>query len=148
MMLHSAAHLFQDSDLHLQVRDVFDLHQMLETFGGAGFWPALTARAQALGLGRPLFYALRYSRKLFGTELPQTLLDATCQMAPRAMPLATMDLLVPPTLMPPEHGRGIGRRAASLALYMRSHWLRMPPLLLAAHLAHKAIRRRRDRAPV
>jgi hypothetical protein len=147
MMLHSAAHLFQDGDLNLQIRDVFDLHQMAQAFGEkAGFWPAVTERAHSLGLGRPLFYGLRYSTRLFGTEVPETLLGANSKMAPHALPLAAMDLLVPPTLMPPQHRRGIGRRAASLALYMRSHWLRMPPLLLAAHLARKAIRRRSGRA--
>jgi hypothetical protein len=147
MMLHSAAHLFQDGDLDMQIRDVFDLHQMAEAFGGnSGFWPILTARAHVLGLGRPLFYGLRYSRKLFGTQVPETLLDASSKMAPHLVSLAAMDLLVPSTLMPPQHRRGIGRRAASLALYIRSHWLRMPPLLLAAHLARKSIRRRGSRA--
>ena len=28
---------------------------------------------------------------------------------------------------------------ARRSLYIRAHWLRMPPLLLAYHLAHKAI---------
>ena len=31
--------------------------------------------------------------------------------------------------------RGIARKA----LYIRAHWLRMPPHLLAYHLAHKAL---------
>ena len=30
---------------------------------------------------------------------------------------------------------------ARRALYVRAHWLRMPPLLLARHLAVKALRR-------
>jgi hypothetical protein len=30
--------------------------------------------------------------------------------------------------------------AALLALYVRGHWLRMPPLLLARHLTIKALR--------
>jgi hypothetical protein len=29
---------------------------------------------------------------------------------------------------------------AHRALYLRAHWLRMPPLLLAYHLTHKALR--------
>ena len=31
--------------------------------------------------------------------------------------------------------------AARLALYVRGHWLRMPPRLLVPHLARKALRR-------
>ena len=34
-----------------------------------------------------------------------------------------------------------GSELARLFLYIRSHWLRMPPWLLARHLARKAIRR-------
>jgi hypothetical protein len=32
-----------------------------------------------------------------------------------------------------------GSRAALFALYVRGHWLRMPPLLLARHLFIKAL---------
>jgi hypothetical protein len=37
-------------------------------------------------------------------------------------------------------------RRARLGLYMRSHWVRMPPVLLARHLARKALRRRHGEA--
>jgi hypothetical protein len=49
-----------------------------------------------------------------------------------------MDALVGSTL-----GGGTERRTSisAFALYVRSHWLRMPPLQLARHLAHKAVTR-------
>ena len=37
---------------------------------------------------------------------------------------------------------------AALALYIRSHWLRMPPRLLLPHLARKAVQRLRTRLGV
>ena len=45
-----------------------------------------------------------------------------------------MDTLVERTV----HGRaGRGASLSAFALYLRSHWLRMPPLLLARHLLRK-----------
>ena len=35
--------------------------------------------------------------------------------------------------------------AALFALYVRAHWLRMPPLLLARHLTIKALKLHEDR---
>jgi hypothetical protein len=43
--------------------------------------------------------------------------------------------------------RHLGPATARHLLYIRSHWLRMPPLLLARHLATKAALRLRGPAP-
>jgi hypothetical protein len=58
--------------------------------------------------------------------------------APPAPVRWLMDRLVPLALLP-EHPAFQSRRAhlARLVLYMRSHWLRMPPWLLAYHLSYK-----------
>jgi hypothetical protein len=145
MMLHSAAHLFQDGDLHLRLRDLFDLHEMASVFGREpGFWAPLLARAETLELGRPLYYALRYCARLFGTEFPAETLPAIRAIAPLAPAQAIMDRLVPSTLIPPPGQPSVSRQAAALLLFIRSHWLRMPPLLLAAHLARKSLRRARE----
>ena len=145
MMLHSAAHLFQDGDLHLRLRDLLDLHEMAVCFGRApDFWPDLLARARALHLERPLYYALRYCARLFGTELPVETLAGLKAMAPPALARAIMDRVAPPTLIPPAARPTFSRQSAALFLYVRSHWLRMPPLLLAAHLTRKSLRRRRE----
>lgn len=49
-----------------------------------------------------------------------------------------MDRLIPLALFPehPDFPRQHAARAR-LLIYIRSHWLRMPPLLLARHLGYK-----------
>lgn len=148
LMLHSAAHLFQDGDLHLRLRDLFDLHEMAAEFGrGPGFWPVLLDRAKTLHLGRPLYYAMRYCGRLFGTEIPPEVAGGLKAMGPPVFSRVVMDRVVPSTLIPPAARGGAARQAAALFLYIRSHWLRMPPLLLAAHLARKSLRRAREARP-
>lgn len=145
MVLHSAAHLFYDGEIAGGLRDLLDLHQMLGGFGReAGFWQGLPERAARLELTRPLFYALRYCHHLLGTQIPDEVLAAVEHLnAPRLPVRAAMDILIQSVLRPqlPD-----AREAAVSAwlLYVRSHWLRMPPWLLGQHLSRKAWRRLLD----
>ena len=105
------------------------------------FWLALVARADALGLRRPLFYALRYCRLLLGTPVPEPVRQALQAGAPSRPVIGLMDhcwLQVFQLRPSAEGGHAV---AARLALYLRSHWLRMPTGLLLRHLARKAWRR-------
>ena len=140
MVLHSATHLFYDGEFDKGLRDLFDLHRLLLHFGpGAGFWEQLPARAHALQLGRPLFYALRYCVRVLHTPVPQEVLAALAPAAPNAPLLALMDALFERALMPAHASCGDALSAsARLVLYIRGNWLRMPPLMLARHLFHKA----------
>lgn len=140
MVLHSATHLFYDGEFDKGLRDLLDLHRLLCQFGAeAGFWDALAPRALALGLGRPLFYALRYTARLLGTPVPPAVVDALASAAPGAALLALMDALFLRALLP-LHASCAGPLTglAHGLLYIRGNWLRMPPLLLARHLFHKA----------
>ena len=142
MLLHSAAHLFYDGEIKGGLRDLMDLHQMFGDFGRQPeFWDSLPRRAAVLQLIRPLFYAMRYCRRILGTRIPA---DAATAIQRRGAPgpsvRAAMDHLVDLVLRPrlPDAQPADG---SALLLYMRSHWLRMPPWLLAKHLSRKAIRR-------
>ncbi|NML60359.1 nucleotidyltransferase family protein [Massilia sp. RP-1-19] len=139
MILHSATHLFY-GEFDNSLRDLVDIHRLLQEFGSRpGFWRELDARARSLELGRPLFYALRYAVRLLGTPVPAQALRASAAWAPGRALLALIDALMVRGLMPPHAScRLPGTGAALLALYVRSNWLRMPPLLLARHLFHKA----------
>lgn len=147
MVLHSAVHLFSEGEWHHGLRDLYDIHRLLLHFGaGPGFWEGLVARAVRLQLARPLFYALRHGVRLLGTPVPPGVLaEAAAAGSPGASLLALMDALFLRALLPP-HPSCAGRLtpAALGALYLRGNWLRMPPLMLARHLFHKAFISPRD----
>jgi hypothetical protein len=140
MVLHSAVHLFWEGEFDHGLRDLTDLHRLLGEFGAdPAFWAALPARARELQLTRPLFYALRYCRRLLGTPVPLAVEEAMRAHAPNPLQLWLMDRLFGRALLPP-HPSCDDRFSgpARFALYVRGNWLRMPPLLLARHLFHKA----------
>jgi hypothetical protein len=140
MVLHSATHLFYDGEFDKGLRDLLDLHRLLGQFGAeAGFWDALPGRAAELGLERPLFYALRYAARLLGTPVPPAVTAALAPAGPGPALLALMDGLFLRALLP-LHASCDGRLTglAHSLLYIRGNWLRMPPLMLARHLFHKA----------
>lgn len=140
MVLHSAVHLFFDGEFDKGLRDLVDLHRLLGEWGAQpGFWDALPARARTLELERPLFYALRYCTRLLGTPVPPAVLAAVAPEGPNPPLLWLMDWLFDRALLPlhpscADAFSGLAR----FALYVRGNWLRMPPLLLARHLFHKA----------
>lgn len=143
MVLHSLVHLFLEGDPveGLRLRDLLDVHDLLEYFGREepGFWEGLVPRARELGLLSPLYYGLRFSGRLLGTEIPDPVLRDAEPGRPSVPVRAFMDRLVPLALFPDHPDRP--RRRAALArrlIYVRAHWLRMPPLLLARHLSFKA----------
>ena len=140
MVLHSAVHLFSDGEYNNGLRDLFDIHRLLEHFGtDARFWAQLVPRAHQLELARPLFYALRYAGMLLGTTVPAAVTDALRDTAPSAPLLALMDALFRRALLPEHTSCGDWLSpVARFLLYIRGNWLRMPPLLLARHLLHKA----------
>lgn len=140
MVLHSATHLFCDGEFDKGLRDLLDLHRLLLHFGATpGFWDALPGRAVEMDLARPLFYALRYAAAVLGTPVPAGVTAALARYGPNALLLALMDGLFLRALMP-LHASCSGPLTglAHGLLYIRGNWLRMPPLMLARHLFHKA----------
>jgi len=142
MVLHSATHLFFNEELASGLRDLADLDSLLRHFGGqAEFWQQLTARARELDLARPLYYALRYTRHILATPVPDPALKAAEIGRPPNVLNRLMDALFLRALQP-DHPAAADRLTplARRSLYVRGHWLRMPPLLLAYHLTVKAFR--------
>jgi hypothetical protein len=143
MVLHSAAHLFQDSELTGDLRNFLDLNDLFKYFGSHknGFWALLISRGKTMNLSRPLFYALRYCSKMLGTQIPDLAMQESESAAPLKPVLKLMDELVNTALFPSELLPQTGK--ASLArwcLYARAHYLKMPPILLFYHLLQKAMR--------
>ena len=151
MVLHTSVHLFQDGEVAGGLRDLTDINDLLTHFGQHvdGFWGRLVPRAAQLGLERPLFYALRYAKRLLGTPVPENVEHASRVSGGPAPEIITlMDALVEKAIVP-EGPNGSTRihRLARWLLYVRSHWLRMPPHLLASHLTRKALRRWLEKEP-
>lgn len=139
MLLHSATHLFHEGDFDSGLRDLFDLDALLLHFGQQpDFWSGLVPRAQVLGLTRPLFYALRYTEMLLGTPVPAEVQTAARVGSPAPTTLALMDACYTRVLRPAHASvDSAGCVVARFALYVRSHWIRMPAWLLAYHLGRK-----------
>ena len=132
MIVHAAAHLLADGDLAGGLRNLWDLDRLLRQFAAADddFWAALAGRARHHQLGRPVALALRLSERLYGTPVDR----AVAGRAGLADRLFALRLLA-------RNGWGReSRKALRFAFYVRSHWLRMPPLMLARHLWVKARR--------
>ncbi len=144
MVLHSIVHLFQDGEIRGRLRDLVDVGALLCGFGEKpGFWTQLASRAGRFGLNRPLFYALRYADRVLDLPIPAEGLKLAAHGGPSRAVLALMDALVPRALGPGPNGAPSGTtKLAGLLLFVRSHWLRMPPGLLVRHLAHQAFARR------
>ena len=142
MVLHSAAHAFQDGDLVRGLRDLVDLDDLLRHLGvEAGFWDRLLQRGQELELTRPLYYALRYTSMVLHTPVPEAVLEQAKNFAPPGLAGRMMDRLVIHAVNDRLSGwRRSIQTFSSWVLYMRQHWLRMPPFLLARHLMHQMCR--------
>jgi hypothetical protein len=144
-ILHSATHLMHEGEWGHGLRDLVDLDSLLREHARVpGFWPALLARAEMLSLGRPLFYGLTLCRQHLHTPVPDDVLRS-CPDRPGPIGRALMPALFTRALASGHRGTGArGTRAAEFALYVRSHYLRMPLHLLLPHLIVKAVARPHD----
>ena len=118
MIVHAAAHLFADGDLAGGLRNLWDIDRLVRQFGGGA---ALALRAKQHQLGDAVARALRISAALYGTP---------CD----AGPLTLADRFYVRRLRARDGWGRETRPLTRLAFYVRSHWIRMPPLLLARHL--------------
>ena len=143
MVLHSAAHAFQDGDLTRGLRDLVDIDDLLrQSSREEKFWDELSSRAEELGLSRPLYYALRYANRYLQTPIPGTMTDRSQRWRPAWPASVLMDMIVDNVITAGPWRKDLGLRLSRKLLYIRSHWLRMPPYLLIPHLVHKALRKR------
>lgn len=116
-IVHSVAHMLADGDMQGGLRNLWDIYCLLPDADPA----ALTARAMRHGLAAHVRQAQRLAYAIYGTGARLTLWDRLV----RARLLAR---------------DGWGRESRKLlvfAFFVRSHWLRMPPLMLARHLLTK-----------
>ncbi|MDQ8757782.1 nucleotidyltransferase family protein [Sphingosinicella sp. LHD-64] len=130
MIVHAAAHLLADGDLAGGLRNLWDIDRLLREFAARDddFWRKLAERSRLHQLRGPVALALRLARRLYGTPVDRVVAGRT----------RLGDRLFEARLLA-RNGWGQERhKALRFAFYIRSHWLRMPPLMLARHLWVKA----------
>ena len=127
MIVHAAAHLFADGDLAGGLRNLWDIDRLLREFEDADFWARLAARAARHHLSSAVRRAVRLASHLYATPVPRGWGGSRLGDALYRRRLFARD--------------GWGRQPypfTRLGFYVRSHWLRMPPTMLARHLWIKA----------
>lgn len=140
MVLHSATHLFHDGELEHGLRDLVDIDALIGQFSGQGrFFETLIDRADELDLGRPLHYALKYCRLFLRTPIPDDIFSRVAGYGSRSIMIrALMDVVVLESIGGILEDRpSIKSRVSQFAMYVRSHYLRMPMHLLLPHLLRK-----------
>jgi hypothetical protein len=149
-VLHSAAHLFFDSELRDRLRDLVDLDGLLRRFGqDQAFWVRLTARARETGLVEPLALACHFTRRWLDTPIPD---EVWVEVGPAAAGALRRWWLMPildRVLQPTEPDKLPSRRQnlSALLLLARYHYRRMPMRVLLPHLWHKwQVRQQRNAA--
>lgn len=124
MLCHAAAHLLADGDLTGGLRNLWDIHCLImEHREAPGFWEALAARAAHHDLTGPVRRAARLSARIFGTDIAGAWRQSRFTDSLFAARLTCRT--------------GWGTESRPLlrqGFYIRSHLLRMPPLMLARHL--------------
>ncbi|MBN8845095.1 MAG: nucleotidyltransferase family protein [Sphingomonadales bacterium] len=125
MACHCAAHMIADGDLQGGLRNLWDFHCLTRDFVAAdpGFWGKLDARADLHGLRAPVRRAARLARDLYGSILP----SGWDGHDPG-------DIWYRRRLLARDDWGRATNFPLQQAFYIRSHWLRMPPMLLAQHL--------------
>lgn len=139
-VLHSAAHLFGDSEVRDRLRDLVDLDGLLRDFGArSGFWNGLVDRAQRLGLMEPLALACHFAQAWLQTPVPPAVQERLAADGPGPLRRAWLLPLLETILMPtePDQARSWRQGAAAQVFLARYHYRRMPLRFLLPHLWHK-----------
>jgi len=134
LILHSATHLLHEGEWGHGLRDLSDLYLLIAPRAEQpDFWQRLADRASQLNLQRPLYYALVELRDLFRLAVPDNVLSTPNAILARLMKALLRRGIF--SFYPDCHPHLTG--IAEFALFVRSHWLRMPAHLLLPHLLYK-----------
>lgn len=124
LVVHAAIHLFGDGDLAGGMRNLWDIDRLLREFGEeAAFWSRLADRARLHQAGLPVARAVRQAQVLYDTPIQGEWRGGKVS-----------DALFRRRLLARDGWGRATRPVTRLGFYVRSHWLRMPPAMLARHL--------------
>jgi hypothetical protein len=149
LVIHTAVHLFTESEFHHGLRDISDIDMLLNHFQtqyskvNKDFISELISRSVELGLFDYVRLAIRYAHFIFATPLGETKLAS---LACSSSVLGRLqDFCFINTLKPNHTSCRTWRSAlAEFILYWRGHLIRMPLTLLIPHLTKKSWKRFMD----
>lgn len=129
-VIHAAAHMLADGDLQGALRNLWDIHCLCEEAKlGEDFYLDLLEQAASHQLFAEVARALRLAHHIYGTKVVgyryPLYFDHRLRWTDR--------IFVARLLARDGWGRET-RKLLVFAFFVRSHWLRMPPLMLARHL--------------
>jgi hypothetical protein len=109
---------------------------LLRRFGAdVGYAERLSARAEEMSLQRPLYHGLSLASGLLGTPVDEALMRRLQRQAPPLPVRRVLHAAMRRALLPQEGERvSPGKVVAEQFLFLRAHWLRMPPGMLLRHL--------------
>ena len=148
-VLHSAAHLFFDSDIRDRLRDLVDLDGLMRQFAGhPGFWQALPERGRELGLSEPLALAAHHCARWLRTPIPQDCLQQIERHGPSVWRRQFLHPILGSLLTPvePDATPRWTQSVSAQMFLVRHHLGRLPLHLLVPHLWHKLQTRVQSRA--
>jgi len=131
MVCHCAAHMLADGDLQGGLRNLWDFHCLVRDFlkDDPDFHLTVIEEASFHGLADVAKRAFRLSHRLYGTPLKAYSWPLKLEFDRRR----SDELYVRRLLARDDWGR-VTHPVLEQAFYIRSHWLRMPPAMLARHL--------------
>ncbi|MCE7795822.1 nucleotidyltransferase family protein [Sphingobium sufflavum] len=127
-LCHAAAHMLADGGLEGGLRNLWDIHCLCAEASETqeDFYPRLFERAAGHGLTVAVWRALRLAHHLYGTPVRSQI--------GTDFRLRWSDRLFIARLMSRDGWGREGRWLLGQGFYIRSHLLRMPPMMLARHL--------------
>ncbi|MEE4351182.1 MAG: nucleotidyltransferase family protein [Pacificimonas sp.] len=136
MIIHAAIHCAYDGDFHGGARNLWDIDRLVRHFAAehTAFWAQLETQARAQGIMQPVRRALTLTNHFYETPI----VGAFRKIKGLVDSAAIRKLTAHGPYGEPKGG------LRSFFLYLRGHWLRMPPLMLAKHLFTKWRARRAE----
>jgi hypothetical protein len=130
-LCHAAAHLFADGDLAGGLRNLWDIHCLLVDGmeNDPDFGLSVMERAAHHELTAAVSRALRLAYRLYATPVKACRAPARFDYRPQRG-----DWLFAARMLARDGWGRETRKALRFAFFIRSHWLRMPPAMLARHL--------------
>lgn len=131
IVIHAAAHLIADGDLQGGLRNLWDIDRLCREFRERDerFYLSLYEESWHHGLFNAVTRALRLTHQIFDTPVESYAAPIRVDMSARSS-----DALFQRRLLARDGWGQRTRKPTELAFYLRGHWLRMPPLMLARHL--------------